>query len=246
MKHKVTPVPPTSSLVIPMHSPVYSFSPRPEFPYHQQQVLYTYDPSFMLPLERQHPISVAPMDHQQFRTPPKPPQHQQSHKASTAHRSTRRRRQTQPRIPETDLSLPNLGPVIYTNDTTHQVNTGVNRRGATRHVKPVETTNHHRQVHKSKRRNENSSDVGEQAQRLWKSPRAALDHTADGRSTRDGLPGRAPALAEREQRLEENGDDTGGGYWVTPQSEEDMYFAEASFNSPIQCSLATPAPPLPT
>lgn len=173
MKQKVTPVPPTGSLVIPMHSPVYSFPPRLEFPYQQQQVPYSYDPSFMLPLERQHPISVAPMDHQQFRTPPKP-QHQhnqQSHKTSAAHRSTRRRRQTQPRIPD----LPNLGPAISANDTTHQASTSVDNRGTARHAKPVEMTSY--QTQKGKRRNENASDAIESSQRPWKSPRAAGGHT---------------------------------------------------------------------
>lgn len=242
-----------------MHSPVYSFPPRPEFQYlQQQQMPYTYDPSFMLPLECQHPISVAPMDHQQFRTPPKPHHHhnhnQQSHKATSAHRSTRRRRQTQPRIPETGLSLPNLSPLVYANDSTHQLNsTGVNSRGSARHAKPVGTANHHHRVHKSKRRNESSNDASEPAQRPWKSPRATSDHTVDGGSARDGQQlGRAPVVAEPEERLEEeHGGDVGGCYWippsqVTPQIEEDVYFPEASFASAIQCSLATPALPLPT
>lgn len=163
MKQKVAPVS-ARSVVMPMHSPSYNF-PHVEFPY--QHYPNTYDPGIPHALDRQHALSIASAD-QQFRTPPKPHQ-QANHKA--AFRVTRRRRSTQPRIPDTGLALPTFDSSSY---VTSQAGSH------SRQSQPVKAKNsghhHHRhqqQQQKSKRRSEHKNGSNEFESRSWKSPRSS-------------------------------------------------------------------------
>lgn len=193
---------------MPAHSPQYDFDfQRPEFPaYPSQMASGCYDPSFVLPLEQHHRVSVAPVN-QAYQVSPKTHSypHQTTHKRHVV-RSSRSRR-----IPETSASSMRD---ISSSDETYVLD-------------PLTTESAQQSCHqqKSKRRSDHTADDVE-AERAWKSPRSSND---GGKEVPGKQRGNRRLAAKQDPR--ESAEHHASTREAAPGSE-DVYSAEPEFIVP--------------